>query len=30
MLYFVCVAPVSKFQQFQPTYYNMLNSIKLK
>jgi Zn-dependent protease with chaperone function len=30
MLYFVFVAPVSQFQQFQPTYYSMLNSIKLK
>jgi Zn-dependent protease with chaperone function len=30
MLYFVFVAPASQFQQFQPAYYNMLNSIKLK
>ena len=30
MLYFVFVAPASQFQQFQSTYYNMLNSIKLK
>ncbi len=30
MLYFVFVAPLSQFQQFQPAYYNMLNSIKLK
>ncbi len=30
MLYFVFVAPLSQFQQFQPTYYSMLNSIRLK
>lgn len=30
MLYFVFVAPLSQFNQFQPTYYNMLNSIQLK
>jgi Zn-dependent protease with chaperone function len=30
MLYFVFVAPVSQFGQFQPTYNSMLSSIKLK
>jgi Zn-dependent protease with chaperone function len=30
MLYFVFVAPRSQFDQFQPTFNNMLNSIKLK
>lgn len=30
MLYFVFVAPLSQFQQFQPAYYNILGSIRLK
>ncbi len=30
MLYFVFVAPLSQFEQFQPTFNNMLNSIRLK
>jgi Zn-dependent protease with chaperone function len=30
MLYFVFVAPLSQFDQFQPTFNNMLNSVTLK